>query len=340
MGKKKHLPSYCGTLCRYALILFLGLLYPDVSKAQDPFFSQFFTTRLFLNPGFAGATESINGFASYRSQWSPSDNRYETIFAGYDQPSEFLHGGVGGHVMNDRVSNLLNRFSAAVIYAYHLQVTRDFYIQAGFQVSLNQRKLAFDQLIFPDMIDPASGVLLPTQEVLGRDQKVYMDYSVGFVGFSGEWYGGLAIHHLTRPKQSDANSEGSELPRKFTIHLARNIKISGHPNRDDAWWVTPDIMVQNQGSFYYLKYGAHISRNPVFIGVQSRHDFQFNYTSIIFSFGYLNKTVGFTYSYDVSMSKLQRFTPSNGAHEVSLLIKIPYGRAKSKTIDAIKLPLH
>lgn len=324
----------------HGILLLIYFLFTGSVQAQDPFFSQFFTSRMYLNPGFAGATESINGSVSYRSQWSPSDNRYETIYAAYDQPSELLHGGVGVYMMNDRISNIINRFNATLIYAYHLQVTRKFFIQAGFQVALNQRKLAHDQLIFPDMIDPSSGILLPTQEVLGGDQKVYMDYSVGFVGFSGEWYGGLAVHHLATPRQSDSNAEGSELPRKFTVHLARNFNISGASDRDEGWWVTPEIMVQNQGTFYYFKYGAHITHNPVFIGVQSRHDLQLQFASLIFSFGYLNKTVGFTYSYDVSMSKVQGFTPANGAHEVSVLIKFPYGKNKRKTIDAINLPLH
>jgi len=339
MGIMKEHRITAGKTLRFFLLFVMWItIWP--SHAQDPFFSQFYTTRMYLNPGFAGATESINGFVNYRNQWSPADNRYETFYGAYDQPSEWLHGGVGVYLMNDRISNLISRFNLTAIYAYHLQVSRKFYVQAGFQVSLNQRKLAHDQLIFPDMIDPSSGILLPTQEVLGGDQKIYMDYSVGFIGFSGEWFGGVAIHHLTRPKQSDSDAEGSELPRKFTVHLARNFKLSGHSDRDEAWWITPEFMAQNQGRFYYFKYGAHITRNPVFIGVQSRHDLRFDFTSLIFSFGYLNKTVGFTYSYDVSMNKVQKFTPANGAHEVSLLIKIPYGRLKSKTIDAINLPLH
>ncbi len=308
-------------------------------QAQDPVFSQFYSSRLFYNPGFSGSSEEGKVAFTYRNQWSASSTKFENTYAAFDMPVDLLHGGVGFYLLNDRASNILNNFHVSAIYNYHLRVSRDFYVQAGFQVSVNQRKLAMEQLIFPDMIDPSAGVLLPTQEVLGDGRKIYMDYSFGFVGFSGDWFGGLAIHHLSKPKLSDSDVEGSELPRKFTVHLARNIPLTKTSRREDAWVITPEVMLQNQGTFYYGLLGVVLTKKPVHAGLHARQDFRFDQTTVIFSLGYSNKFIGFTYSYDVAISKYQSFNPSQGAHEIGLIVNIPSGK-KTKTIDAINLPVY
>jgi type IX secretion system PorP/SprF family membrane protein len=322
----------------YLLLTFL-LFVPD-SNAQDPVFSQHTSSYLYRNPGFSGILKEKRISLVYRNQWPGSLTRYETFYASYDQPVEVLHGGIGFIVFNDYTGKgMVNNFHFSAIYAYHLRVSDNFYIQAGFQVSLNQRNVNNDLLVFPDMINPSGGGLLPTQEVLGDGRKFFMDYSVGFTGYGGNWFGGLAVFHLAQPIQSDSGNENAALPRKYTAHLARNIFLSGSSKKEDSWVLTPLISILGQKTFQNLNYGLIINRNQISAGIAGRHDFQFDSSSLIISVGFSNLLINLAYSYDVYVGDRTKFNPAGGAHEVSMIVRLPYNKMKSKTKNTIKLPV-
>ena len=305
---------------------------------QDQLYSQFYPAYLYMNPGFAGAIGEKKISLSYRNQWPGSLTKYENFFASYDQPIDVLHGGIGFVVFNDRAgSGLVNTFSVSAIYAYHLRVTQDFFINAGFQVSFNQRSINADRLIFPDMIDPSLGAILPTQELIGDDHKFYMDYSFGFIGYSDKWYGGAAIFHLTQPIQSNSGAEGSSLKRKYVFHMARNFELPQKSGKSESMVITPHISFLNQGKFQYLNLGALFYLKPLTFGVSARQDFQFDFSSLIFSIGFSNLFMDIAYSYDVYIGNQMKFNPPGGAHEISLSFRLPYDK-KSKTSRAINIP--
>ncbi len=324
---------------RLDCFLLFFLLIATVSNAQDPVFSQHTSSYLYRNPGFSGILQEKRISLIYRNQWPGSLTRYETFYASYDQPVEVLHGGIGFVVFNDYMGKgMINNFHFSAIYAYHLRVSDNFYIQAGFQVSLNQRNVNNDLLIFPDMINPSGGGLLPTQEVLGDGRKLFMDYSVGFTGYGGNWFGGLAVFHLTQPIQSDSGNENAALPRKYTAHLARNIYLSGTSKKEEAWILTPLISILGQKTFQHLNYGFIINKKQVSAGITGRHDFQFDSSSLIFSIGFSNLLINLAYSYDVYIGDRTKFNPAGGAHEVSVIVRLPYNKMK-KAKNTIKLPV-
>ncbi len=322
---------------KFILILLTGI-FPFIVLAQDPVLSQVYPGYLYLNPGFTGSTGEKKISLAYRNQWPGSFTKYETFFASYDQPIDVLHGGIGFVAFNDRAgSGFVNNFHVSAIYAYHLRATKDFFINAGFQVSLNQRSIKADKLIFPDMIDPSLGVTLPTQEVLGDDQKLYMDYSFGFVAYSEKWYGGAAIFHLTEPSLSNSGAEGSSLKRKYVIHLARNFEFSAPSGKSESMVLTPQVSFQNQGKFQYFDIGAMFYLKPLTFGLFARQDFQFDFSSLVFSVGFSNLFMDIAYSYDVYIGNQMKFNPPGGAHEISLSFRLPYDK-KSRTSRAINLP--
>ncbi len=335
--KQKVLMRYS---IRFFHILFFIFIPEVLVNAQDPVFSQYSPTYLYQNPGFAGISYEKRFSMTYRNQWPGSLTKFETFYASYDQPIEVLHGGIGFNIFNDRTGKgMTNNFHVSAIYSYHLRVSKEFYIQAGFQVSVNQRNINHDMLVFQDMLNPSGGGLKPTMEVLGEEKKMFMDYSVGFTGYGGNWFGGFAVFHLTEPIQSESGNEDSALPRKYTIYLARNIFLSGSPDKTDSWVVTPHINVQEQKSYQYLSYGLTFNKNQIYTGISVRNDFQLDFTSLIFSFGFSNLLLNIAYSYDVYIGDRTKLNPSGGAHEISMSVRLPYNKIKTKAQKTINLPV-
>jgi len=326
-----------GGLSGFLLFLILFSLNTGFSEAQDPYFSQVNSNLLYTNPAFAGVQTQSNLSLTYRNQWPGNSTKFETFYASYDQPTEALHGGIGVVAMNDRSGSVLNMVHLSVIYTYNLQISNTLFMQAGFQVSANQRNLRIDGLIFPDMIDPARGIYQETEENLTNSQKFYMDYSAGFIAYSGEWFGGFAIHHLAKPAISESERDEFQLSRKFGFHLTRNLLLTERSSRDDSWIISPGIQYYYQRPFSYFNFGFILSKSPVSLGIQLHHDLQFDSSFLSFSIGFSNPLVKFSYSYDVLMSNSAVYKVPGGTHELNILIRLKEFR-KTRLLRTINLP--
>src|SRR5579859_7661571 len=78
-----------------ALPLLFNVLCMVVCAQQDPQFSQLAFTKLYYNPGFAGANDAICGTLLFRNQWTGFGNEPRTAVLMADMPLDVLHGGVG-----------------------------------------------------------------------------------------------------------------------------------------------------------------------------------------------------------------------------------------------------
>lgn len=326
--------------CSLSGVLFLLIIFSlntGLSEAQDPYFSQVYSNTIYTNPAFAGAQAQSNLALTYRNQWPGSSTKFETFYASYDQPIEVLHGGIGVVAMNDRSGSVLNMVHLSIVYAYNLQISNTLFMQAGFQVSANQRNLRTDGLIFPDMIDPARGIFQETGESITNSQKFYMDYSAGFLAYSGEWFGGFAIHHLTKPAISESERDEFQLSRKFGFHLTRNLLLNKRSRREDTWIISPGIQYYNQRPFSYFNIGFILSNSPVSVGVQLHNDLQFDSSFLSFSLGFSNPLVKFSYSYDVLLSNSTLYKAPGGTHELNVIIRLKEF-SKTRLVRTIKLP--
>src|SRR6186713_136260 len=80
----------------FTISLLSGLLFvlPGFAQ-QDPQFSQHMFTKLYYNPGFAGANDAICGTLLYRNQWTGFGGEPKTAMLTADMPMDALHGGIG-----------------------------------------------------------------------------------------------------------------------------------------------------------------------------------------------------------------------------------------------------
>ena len=320
------------------IIVFLAFHLSMKCHAQDPVFSQFYTNLLYLNPAYAGEDEYAHVFLGYRNQWPGFNNAYVNYYGSYDQYIHALHGGVGIGIMNERMGDgIVNRIGVDAMYAYHLEITRDFTVNAALQVSFNHKALNPGKLVFPDMIDPDVGIEGGTTEILFADTRNYFDFSTGIVTGYKNIYGGLAMHHLNRPPQSFSPAKTNRLPLKYSLHGGINIPLQMKYVGKLPFILSPNIIFQSQEGHKQLNYGAYLSKEPLYFGVWLRNDLSFSMSSVIFSVGFHASNYRFGYSYDYNLKKSATNFLNSGSHEVTFLINFQYNEKRNK-MRAIKCP--
>ena len=319
----------------FSFILFLSLT--QVGQAQDPHFSQFYANRLYLNPAFAGADICPKFTSSYRNQWPALGKTFVTYTASVDGYVHALQGGLGLNVMSDRQGDgALSTTAVDGMYAYTVRVTNTFNITGGFQASYVNRKLDWQGLIFPDMINELYGVIYNTAENPPENLTAsYFDFSAGLLGFGKNYYFGLAVHHLAQPEESYFNSSDAVLPRKYTLHAGAKIPLKHRRYKRGELSISPNLMYQRQQDFEQLNYGLYISRHAVTFGMWMRQNFDFHYDSFILLIGFVQEQLKISYSYDLTISKLAKETL--GGHEVSFGYQFPCRTRKIKR-NAISCP--
>lgn len=323
---------------RYLVIFITLIIYnSDALKAQDPQFSQFYANLLYLNPAFAGSDKCPRIALAYRNQWPALGSTYVTYSASYDQHVDFLEGGLGLHVMQDvQGDGAINTSYINGMYAYTAPISRNFAIKGGFQASYIQRKLKMD-FIFPDMIHPLYGPIYQTAEtsVPTDNTKGFFDFSAGIIGFNKNSYFGIAVHHLTEPSESFRNNSDAVLPRKYTVHFGTTIQLSSMRFKRNELSISPNLIFQQQQNFQQLNYGFYLNRNSIVGGIWFRQNFNFHYDAFIMMLGFVQEKFKFSYSYDLTISKLRNQTL--GAHEVTLAATFNC-RAKKKKFRTINCP--
>src|SRR5438105_4751991 len=142
------------------LLLVFLLLNTFQALAQDPEFTQFYANPLYLNPAFAGSARCPRLNLNYRNQWPALTGTFVTYSASYDQYFEGISGGLGLLVLNDKAGEgTLTSSYSSLIYAYQLNITREFSIRTGLQATYAQKTLDVDKLTFGDQIDPRYGFI-------------------------------------------------------------------------------------------------------------------------------------------------------------------------------------
>lgn len=319
------------------LILVLLIAVTEVT-AQDPEFSQFYANPLYLNPALAGSTLCPRAMASYRNQWPAAGKAFITFGASYDQYVKFLHGGVGVSLMTDRAGNgNLNTTSISVMYAYKFNLSSHLQASGALKVGYYQRRLAWDNLQFEDMIDPLDGFTKPTSEKQPDNLSTGVpDFSAGiFLAYDDLLYGGIAVDHVTMPKVGFYVDNETQLYMKYTVHAGSVISL--HRNgwsEEREFSISPNILYQQQFDFRQLNIGLYLTVDPFLGGVWYRHSFG-NPDAIIPMVGIHYKNLQVGYSYDLTISNLRG--ASGGAHEVSAAWQFPCVE-KRRHIKAIKCP--
>src|SRR5690349_20378392 len=101
-----------------SLIAFLCAL---SATAQDPEFSQYYASPLYLNPAFAGTASDHRFIANHRNQWPNITNGFVTYALSYDYNLFHVNSGLGFMVMTDRAGTA-NLRSTRLNFQYSYKV--------------------------------------------------------------------------------------------------------------------------------------------------------------------------------------------------------------------------
>lgn len=234
---------------QFRLLIVLSFFAVNV-MAQDPHFSQFFSSPMTLNPAFTGKFDGIvRAAANYRNQWPTINRAYVTGTASVDFPlltSKIPYNdrwGVGlmGYTDQSAAGAVsFNYFSLST--AYHKGLDEDGYSQlgAGFQVTYSNMLIKTSDLKFEDQLTPF-GFTGVTSEVFNNStlKSSYVDVNAGLLytlstSDKNNMYAGVSLYHINRPKQEFTGVNYDLYPRAtfhaggyFPVNEVVNVHFSG-----------------------------------------------------------------------------------------------------------------
>ncbi len=308
-------------------------------KAQDPIFSQFFSSPIQLNPAFVGSTYAPRVAINYRNQWPNLPNAYTTYAVSVEQYFRQLNSGIGVMVMADNAGDgLYKTTKISGTYAYQLTLDNDMYIRGGIEIGVFQARLDWDRLVFLDQIDAIEGPLYPSEE--SRPSSLnnnFFDVSTGLLFYSKMFYGGLTVKHLNTPDESFlAINENLEegLPMRVSLHGGAEFPLWKRNKSRSAAFLSPSIMYIKQGEFSQVNLGAYLGLGAVYAGAWFRHTFT-NADAAIFLVGVQRGVFKIGYSFDMTVSALG--LDNGGAHEMSLILNFDQNKRRVDYNDCFQL---
>ncbi len=308
-------------------------------KAQDPHFSQFFSSPLTLNPALTGKFDgTVRVSGNYRNQWPAFNNVYTTSTLSVDfdilktKLPDYDTWGVGILALKDQAGgNILTNTYLGLSTSYHKSLDEDGFQQIGigFQGTYGQKRLNSSKLVFEDQLTPF-GFTGVTSDVFNTDNLNinYLDLNAGLIytastNDQNNFYIGASMYHINRPKESFKGGNWNISPRT-TLNAGGYFPVS-----DELTLHTSGIyQIQNNatetvvGGALAAALDAE-SENPsnVYGGLWYRfNDAIIPYVGLEFG-GF---RIGATY--DVNVSSLKAGSQSRGGMEISVIyIKRPAG---------------
>ncbi len=305
---------------KYLFILCFLVTYQQEIYAQDPTFTQFYANPLYLNPAFAGSNKCPRISMNYRNEWPNLSGNYVTYSASYDKYVKNIKGGIGLLATYDQQGRgTINTSMLGLIYSYHLKVNRKFTLLFGARAAYYQKSLDVSRLTFGDMIDPRKGFIYKTGDILQNAGRQFFNASIGAIGFSKNFYAGLAIHHLNQPNESMITNGNSPQKMRITAHAGAIISLIKGARGTKSTSLMPNIIFQYQQGFMEMNIGTYVKHGNLTFGTWFR-----NKDAFILSLGIQTKSFRIGYSYDITVSKLNNGT-SHGSQEVSMGFNLSCG---------------
>ncbi|MFM9838191.1 MAG: type IX secretion system membrane protein PorP/SprF [Cyclobacteriaceae bacterium] len=313
--------------------------------AQDPQFSQYYQSPLYLNPGFTGITNQQRATFIQRIQWPNLPQAFVTSAASYDIWVDELKSGFGIIATTDKMGSAGWRTTTVGLnYSYKVRLTDKIVFSPGLNFGYGINGLDRSKLSLGDGLEFSGQSLDPELQRLGNTQ--YFDFGAGFVLYNKDLFLGAAFSHINNPNLSILSTE-TRLPMKMVIHGGGRLTLNGGIRTvARASYLTPSFIYRIQGLISQLDLGVNYHIDPVSIGVWYRgKPFESTVTNtiqqdaLIFTMGIYLKNLTIGYSYDFTTSGFS--TASGGAHEVSLVYEFeakPMHRGVKKRNRLIPCP--
>lgn len=317
--------------------LYAGVIIAVQSNAQDPNFSQFFSSPLNINPALTGNINADwRAIANFRDQWIGPASPYVTGTLSYDRklfqkkiPNVEHHGnvfGVGGMLMYDRaMAGVVTSTYASANVAYRVKLnngeTRHMF-GAGFGAIYGHRRISFDRVDFEEQFTGYGfNTNLPTGETSLSQMKPYLSVSAGLLysitSQNSNIDIGVAAFHVNKPKQTFLKDENQDLPIRKVAHVNYETFLS------ESVVLSVNAVYQSQETAEYYSFGGALGYY-----IPQMYDLMLNAgiwywskNAVIPYVGISYKDYQFGLSYDVTTSKLRQANDKPNTYELSLIVR-------------------
>ena len=318
---------------KISVVTICSLLFAFSLQAQDLHFSQFFNSPLTTNPantGFIPDADYRLG-VNYRNQWSAVMTvPYKTtsIFADAQLLRDKLENGwlgVGGVLLNDVAGS--GGLRSTKIYgslAYHQMLGNSSLLSAGFNVGWANKRIDQSKLKFPDQFDgkffdnPFTNVSLTNNNVSYMDVQAGMNYAY-FPREDIYINAGYSIHHVNRPKETFFNdlTNAGRIPMRHIGFLNAIVKVN------DRVIINPNAYFSTQAKASELVVGLNGNYNLSEFGEKQLIGGLYYCLgdAVVPMVGVEVNSIRFTFSYDATVSSLNKFNNYRGASEISIIKK-------------------
>jgi type IX secretion system PorP/SprF family membrane protein len=249
-----------------ALAFFLQLF---EIKAQDPMFSQYWTSPLYMNPGLAGSVAQPRIIFNSRMQWAKLPNAFTTYSASADYLVDEWSSAFGVLVMTDKAGSANLRNTAIHgTYASKIRLSEGWVLSPAVTFGYGSRSIDFDKLVFGDQIIHNGPT---TDDAIGHlGNRGYFDFSSGAVIYNETFWAGFSAYHINEPNYSFLG-EDAKLPMRMSAHAGFRIPIKHSVlSKSKLSSIAPSFVYRQQGEFTQFDIGANIIFDPVMVGLWYR----------------------------------------------------------------------
>lgn len=320
------------------LLLVLLAGFTERAGAQDPAFSQFFSSPLNINPALtANINADWRAISNLRDQWIGPASPYITGTISYDRkimqnkvpnmPDPDNVMGIGGMMMYDvAMGGIAKSVYASANLSYTVKLSEGnvgkHKLAAGFGTTYARKTVDFNRLDWEEQwVGYGFNTSLPTGEVALSNMKPYFSVHAGLVyTYSTEKSNidmGAAAYHLNRPKQTFLEDPNQYLAMRKVAHANFETFLN-----DDVV-LNVNAIYQRQTTTSYFSVGGALG---FYLSGQS--DMLLNggvwYWSKNAIIPYVGLAFGdkqFGFSYDLTTSKLNQATRKPNTFELSIIFR-------------------
>jgi len=257
-----------------------------------------------VNPGSVGSDEAIDVTAIMRQQWvgfkDPEGNNVapQTFLVSIDAPVNFLHGGIGATVLQDKLG-FDKTINLKLDYAYRTTLSAGD-LGLGLQVNLANKSREVDKFVAIDGKDD------PIFKNMGQSDMI-LDFGLGaFYKVPGSYYAGISASNILQTK--GINTE-SNVKRHYYLTGGYEYTLPGHP----AYEIDPSIFIKTDGTVVQYDFNAMVKYNNKFWGGLTYRP----QDAVVIFLGVNIKSLMVGYSYDITTSKILG-AGTAGSHEIML----------------------
>jgi type IX secretion system PorP/SprF family membrane protein len=272
------------------VIYFLFLLFISFKGySQEPFYSQFFSSPLQLNPSYAGTMGCSRVVLSARNQFPSQPQSYQRVHLGYDQYVPFLRAGIGANFLyRYRADEGEHTTQIGYIHSQHFQLGETFVLKPALELVYRNRRL--------------------DNRFEGYQDVNVFDVNGSMLLYSRSFFAGFALYHMGEPKESYYPITVRE-PREFVTrsHLGLNF----YRGEQEEFTFSPGFIFHNELDLQITWFTFAFSYKNYTLGVAYT-----DLDAIIFQGRYARGNFSVGYSYDLSVQRV--FFAHYSAHELTL----------------------